>query len=509
MPRQSFMTLYTVSLLAPVMGMAANPTVSESQSIPPLSNETPPTLPPQEWADPVTEFDVTKNAQRKTTSAVENNTLTETQPNHDASDSSQTLSLSKAELAQQPELLYRALASSVRLKNIEGIRTLLPIYQQQPDPKDTVLIDLATALVARADGKAGKAAQHYQKVLEKQPNLASVKLGLAQSLFDDKQNKAADEAFAKIEAEPDLPKEVQELTQSYRKILKKRRKFNFYANANYTRDNNINNAPETRVIKTRNGEWKMPEPKRAQGFAYRAGMSKDTPLFKNYQFRTNVDLWGKFYWDNHAYDDLSARVSAGLVYENVRSELSVQPYYERRWFGTEKYATEKGGRVEASHWFNPKNQMIVAGELGRDTYDTRKFLNGRTANVSGTLVHLHNKNQYFTIGADLSRKSAVDGSDAYRRKGLRATWSRTWKRTGFSTILTANYGQRSYDAHDFFNIVRKDKEYTATLSIWHKKVQLWGIQPRLVGVYHRNDSNHFLYDYRKAYAFVQLSKSFK
>ena len=43
----------------------------------------------------------------------------------------------------------------------------------------------------------------------------------------------------------------------------------------------------------------------------------------------------------------------------------------------------------------------------------------------------------------------------------------------------------------FFNIVRKDKEYSATLSVWHKKVQLWGITPRLVGVYYRNDSNHF------------------
>lgn len=499
MPRPSVITFYTLSMLAPTLawGAAAPKTENLARSDVP---------PPPDFAEPVTEFDLTEDLQRKQQREA---AKTDTLPPSDKPEKQepQTLSVSKAELAQQPELLYRALSSSVTLQNVEGIRTLLPIYEQAATPKDEVLQDLATAMLARADGESGKAAKFYEKVLEKQPNMALAKLHLAQSLFDDRQNLEADDAFAKIQAEPELPDNVRELTESYRKIIKKRNKLNFYASANYTRDDNVNNAPKTRAIKTRNGEWRLPEPKKAQGFAYRAGMSKDTPLFKNYKFRTNVDLWGKFYWDNHDYDDLSTRATAGVAYENARSELAVLPYYERRWFGGEKYATEKGGRVEASHWFNGRNQGIVAGELGRDKYDTRPFLNGRVGNVSGSWVHIHNKNQHFVLGMDLSRKSAEDASDSYRRKGIRASWSRNWKRSGLSTVLTANYGQRSYDSNDFFNIVRKDKELTATLSVWHKKVQLWGIQPRVVAVYHRNDSNHVLYDYRKAYAFVQLSKS--
>lgn len=497
MARPLFKTVYTFSLLAPTLSWAVNvaaPTqnLARSDALPDLN-------------EPPTEFDLTEQEQRKTEKKVQQNP--DFEPEKNTSGSLKTLSVSKTELAQQPELLYRALSSAVLMNNIEGVQTLLPIYQNLPDPKDEVLHDLASAMLAKHHGLSGKAAILYQKVLDSQPNLASAKLGLAQSLFDDKQNKEADQAFANIQAEADLPDNVRELTESYRKIIKKRQKMNFYASANYNRERNVNNAPSIRTVKTRNGEWRLPEPKRAQGFIYRAGMNKDTALFKNYHFRTNVDLWGKFYWDNHAYDDLNARASAGIAYQNARTEVAALPYYERRWFGTEKYATEKGGRVEASHWLNRRNQLILAGELGRDKYDTRSFLNGKVGNISATLMHVHNANQYFTIGMDLARKSAQDSSDSYRRKGIRASWTRHWKRSGFSTVLSANYGQRSYDANDFFNIVRQDKELSATLSVWHKKVQLWGIQPRVVAVYQRHNSNHFLYDYRKAYAFVQLSKS--
>lgn len=150
---------------------------------------------------------------------------------------------------------------------------------------------------------------------------------------------------------------------------------------------------------------------------------------------------------------------------------------------------------------------MLAGELGRDKYDTRTFLNGKMGQFSSTVTHIPNKNQYFSVGFDISRKSAQDASDAYRRKGIRASWSQHWRRLGLSSTVSAQYGQRSYDAQDFFNVVRKDRELSATVSLWHKKVQWLGIQPRLVAVYQRHRSNHVLYDYRKAYAFLQLSKS--
>lgn len=497
-------TVYIVSLLSTTLAYADDVVAlnqSRSNLDYPLNKSSDINQP-----EPETEFDITQDLQRKTESNTLRHGATEL-PLTTNQNTSTELNLSLSELAQQPELLYRALSSSVLLKNIEAVRMLLPIYQQQEIPKDELLIDLAQAMIERDNGYAGKAAKHYQKILDQHPNMDLVKLNLAQSLFDDHQNREADKLFEQIQAQKSLPENVFDLTNSYRKILKKRNRVSAYAGANYTRDNNINNSPKVRTIKTKNGAWHLPEPEFAQGIAYRAGLSKDTALFKNYSFRTDADLLGKFYWDNHKYDDLSLRTSVGLAFQNNRSELAVMPYYERRWFGTEKYATEKGIRVEASHWLMPKHQILAATEVGRDTYDKRQFLNGRVSNLSLTWLSISNAQQYFTLGTDLSRKSAEDTSESYRRKGIRASWSRHWDKSGLNTLLSASYGQREYDARDFFNIVRKDKESSASLSVWHDKIKLWGITPRIVGVYSRNSSNHFMYDYHKAYAFMQLSKS--
>lgn len=488
MKHRPLLTFSTLTLLAPVMAQATQ--------VP--SSHTPTLITPLN--QPETEFDISPNIPQHTqapTTPITTHTDTDIKK----------ISLTSAQIAQQPELLHRALSSSVLLNNVEGVRTLLPIYQQSLMPKDDILLHLAQAMIARHHGKAGQAAQHYQKALAQQPDMEMVRLHLAQSLFEDHQNREADSMFHQIQNEPKLPENIHDLTSDYRKMIQQRQRINTYANAHYTRDNNINNAPKVRTITTKNGAWHLPQPKSAQGFAYRAGISKDTSLLKNYIWRNHADLSGKFYWDNHPYDELNIRASTGIAFRNARSEFAVMPYYERRWFATKKYATETGIRLEASHWLTPKQQLLTAIEHGRDHYDSRTFLNGHVSNGSLTWLHVANPRQYFTLGTDVSRKSAQDRSDSYRRKAIRASWSQNWGNSGFNTLLSANYGQREYDARDFFNIVRQDKELSTSLSLWHNKVKLWGVTPRIVGVYSRTNSNHFMYNHHKAYAFVQLSKS--
>lgn len=84
---------------------------------------------------------------------------------------------------------------------------------------------------------------------------------------------------------------------------------------------------------------------------------------------------------------------------------------------------------------------------------------------------------------------------------------RVWGK-GLGTALPAGYGRRRYDAADFLAIRRDDKEYSASLSLWHKRLSLWGVTPRLVTVWQKTASNHPLYGYRKANAYLQIGKSF-
>lgn len=424
-----------------------------------------------------------------------------------ANDAPKTLSLSSEELAQRPELLQRAMSSSVLLENGEAVKMLLPLYLRLPEnQRDKVLTDLAQAQVSRMDGKAGKAAAHYRRVLEQEPNLPKIRYRLAQSQFEDRQNLEAQAAFEQIRQDQDTPPAVAEAAAQYLDALKKRGKARIYAGAHYTRDSNINNVPKKRSIVTANGSWTLNPPESAQGIAYRAGAEKDLPIKGNHNLRLGAELSGKYYWDNRKYDDLRVRVYGGGAFRNARSEAALLPYYERRWYGGSSYSAERGVRAEGSHWFTPKHQVLAAAEAGREAHVRRSFLDGRVANVSATWLYAPSSENYFTAGADFSRKNARDRSDAYRRRAVRLAWTRDWGK-GFNTTLTADIGRREYDGSDLFNIFRKDREYTGTMTVWNNKIKLWGVTPRLVGVYHRNKSNHFMYDYRKAYGYVQLSKA--
>lgn len=420
----------------------------------------------------------------------------------------QPLSMTADELLTQPQLLHRALSSSVALENTEGVRLLLPLYRRLPENQrqDKLLTDLAQALLARADGQAGKAVKHYRRVLEQEAQLPKIRFRYAQSLYEDHQNSEAAEQFEQIRSDATTPPSVQEVGAQYLDAIKQRQKAKLYAGGNYTRDSNINNVPKQRVIETANGRWTLNPPESAQGIAYRAGAEKDLPIKGNHRVRAGVELSGKYYWDNRSYDDLRVRVYGGGAYRSARAEAAVLPYYDRRWYGGSRYSAERGIRSEASYWLTPKHQLLAAAEAGREAYDRRRFLNGRVANLSATWLYVPASKQYFTLGLDVSRKKARDGSDAYRRRAVRATWARSWGK-GFETTLTADIGLRQYDGGDLFNIVRKDREYTATATVWNKNLKLWGITPRLVGVFHRNKSNHFMYDYRKAYGFIQLNKA--
>lgn len=450
--------------------------------------------------EPEQRFDVTREVQLQSSTLSESVT---SQQNHE-----KRLQLSSEELLKQPNLLHHALVSAVTLKDIEGVKILLPLYLSLPaeQQQDTLLIQVSQGMVAYAEGEAAKAAEHYEAALQQKPDMPSVRMNFARALFDDHQNLEADNQFEIVKQEEHLKKEIIDWVGAYQAALKKRSEWDIYAGANYTRDNNINNTPKQRVYQIGRGKLELPKPESAQGIAYRAGAEKDWNLWKNYRVRSGVDLNGKYYWDNSRYDDFNIRAYTGVAYRNQRAEAALLPYYDRRWYGGSRYSVETGVRTEGSYWIKSDKQVLFGGEIGKERYDRRSFLDGLTANTSATFLWVQSPKQYFTFGVDLSRKRANDHSDAYHRKGARLSWKRAWGK-GFQTVLSASVGRRKYDVADFFNIVRKDNEYNTVLTVWNDKMQLWGITPRLVGVYQKNKSNHFMYNYHKAYAFIQLNKS--
>ena len=162
--------------------------------------------------EPDTGFDITPAAAPQVEAAP---TPANTQPD-------KRLQMSREELLKRPELLQQALSYAVLTHNADGAALLLPIYLELPGPHDALLVVLAQALIARAEGDYQRAIGLYRAVLAADPDIPPVRLSLAQSLFENRADKDARQEFEYFRQTPNLAPELQQLAGQYLEALRKR-----------------------------------------------------------------------------------------------------------------------------------------------------------------------------------------------------------------------------------------------------------------------------------------------
>lgn len=432
-----------------------------------------------------------------------------------ASTDEEAVHVSEQDLLSNPPLLQQALYASVLNNHVNAIALLLPLYEQLPSEYHTgsdneLLLILARASLAKESGNYRRAIDLYEQALNKDPDIHAGRFALAQSLYHDKQYRRALAEFNELKNTPNLPSEVQATIEQYLTAIDKQDDWQISLSGNYTQDKNITNSPDYDSINFGYGTWTLPKRQSAQGLSYQLSANKDIHLGNRWHSKSEFDVYGKWYWDNHDYDDMTVRASSGLSYQSSKSEITVMPYFERRIYGDNGYSREVGVRGEFTTQLTNRHRLQLTSEYGNEDYDDRPRLDGHRRQIGASWLWLQNSKQYWTLSADFNHKDAHDLSEAYYRRSMRLGWVKSWGNT--NTALSVGVARRHFvEPKTMFllpTIHRKDMEYQTSLSVWDNRIHFWGMTPRLVGTYQRVDSNHPFYDYDKSHVFVQFSKNF-
>ncbi|MGR6980494.1 surface lipoprotein assembly modifier [Testudinibacter sp. P27/CKL/0425] len=434
-----------------------------------------------------------------------------TQVRSEGAQQAQSVSMTKEQLLQHPELITRALIPALMQNNTEGVLLLLPLYQQQPQ-QDPFLLKWASAVAAREQRDYRTSLALYRQLFADKPSFIPVRYQMAQVLFLNNDNEAAKDQFEKLRSEQLSPAFLAHINQ-YLNALNKRDAWNFYSGLGYLNERNVNNAPKAG---TEVNGWRAWQLEKAEGVNYNVGADKKWSLQGGFFAKLSASGYGRYYWDNKKYNELNTRIDAGLGYQTAHSEISLMPFSERRWYGggssgsdsLKRFSQNSGVRLDLSHWLTPRWQISIALEYGEQWYVIRKHLNGNSYLWSNTLLYMPSGNQYWFVGADYHRDNAHDKSDAYSRIGGRIGWGQEWA-WGVSSRVALNYAQRRYHANaSVFNIRQKNKEYGAQLSLWHRDLHLFGVTPRVTWAYTKIDSNNPFYSYDKNRVYLEVSKRF-
>lgn len=421
-----------------------------------------------------------------------------------------SLSMTKDELKNHPELVTRALIPALAKNNAEGVAILLPIYEQQSviDPQ---MVIWGNAILAAQRQDYSLSLNFYRKVFAHNPEIIPIRYQMAQVLFLNNNNIAAKEQFEKLRTETVSPLFLENIDQ-YLTAINQRNKWSFHGGLSYLHEGNVNNAPKAGTgVKG----WKASPPEVATGVGYTLDVDKKWSLQNNLFSKVSLSGYGRYYWNNKKYNELNVRFSSGLGYQTAHTEVTIMPFTERRWYGggrinsdsLKRFSQNSGLRLDIGYWLTPHWQASTAIEYGEQRYVKRKHLNGNNYLWSNTLLYLPNSNQFWFVGADYTRDNARDKSDANERKGIRMGYGQEWP-LGISSRISLNYSKREYDAEGFAQIQQKNSEYGGQISLWHRDFHILGMTPRITWAYNEISSNNAFYSYSKNRIYSEISTRF-
>lgn len=389
-----------------------------------------------------------------------------------------------AELANYPDVLERLFDQAVASKDMALLAKILPIYQNSPQ-KDGVLLDYGRALLARHRGDVGASIAILSRLAKDHPEHKPIQFELGISQMLDHRHKSAHATFDKVKADPNLPKGLHQKIHQYQR---QSHSTDTTFNLRYLNENNVNNAPKV----SNYGNWQLPKAESAQGVGYQLGGSVKAFVDDNVSLDYGVVGFGKYYWDNKAYNDHTTKISLGLGYETARTKVVLTPNANVRHFGNERYSSAVGVDVRHQMSLTPRLQGSHTVQLSKVLHADRPHLDGVDVALSGTWVYgLPSPYHYVYGGYDVMRDDAQDDSDKSVQAGVRFGGQRHFGQVVADGALSVH--RRNHQGADFFQIKRQDTLYGLDVSLWRNDWQYKGFVPKLVMGYKKTDSNHFMY----------------
>lgn len=424
-------------------------------------------------------------------------------------------------LLENPDTLEKLLLVTLADGKTENVPTLVALYRQVEN-RDEGLIEWAEALLlAKKDIRKG--IRSYRTLLSKLPNNTFIRYQLASALYHNQEFEAAKSQFEKLRALPKMGQDDIEVFDAYLNAIAKKDKWNVNLSASFLSDKNLTDLADTgtKMFLDNGAVLTQTSPQqKGTGFNLGVGLDKQWSLDKGQyvSLETNANL--KYYWNNHAFNELTTYVGTGYGYTNAKTEVKATPFMFKRFYAggeptansskLKTYTNTYGLTLSGSQWLTPNMKLFANYTYGHEKYandaaDER--YGGGSHSVSSSLMYLNGAKQYFGGGLDATRRNAGDKVNAYYRYGGRIFWGQEWP-LGVSTNSSLSMGKRVYDEPWLGIVRRENKELNASVSVWHKAVHFKGVTPRLTWQYQKTKSNIPIYSYDKKTLFMEVNKAF-
>jgi len=415
----------------------------------------------------------------------------------------------------------RALYLSVRQQQWNLAAHFLAEYLTISD-YDPLLMHYAQGALARVRGEYREAAHEFRTLLDMQPGFLPARLELARTLFEDYQNREADELLAAIAASLDISDpnthNVQNTVSAYRAALAARRNWNgvFALGATWSDNVNRTSASQTCLLMLPTGvcliDRKLPDAIVSGGYEFEASVGKTLALSRHHGVYLRALGFGQGWRDNSIYNELNTNIQAGYSYRSGRQTLLLAPSFDYYALGNSALYAGFGLHGQWSWLFSPRSMLQIEADWKDLDYRRQAYaVNYDGIQRSGSVTYFRSFGNGWSAfsGLDMTDSAAPHAVNAWWSRGVRAGMMLQWP-AGFSHTLSLSARQREYGAYSaLLDARRKDHELGTTLAIRASRWALAGFTPLLTLRHYRVNSNvDWLYRYRRNTISLKLQRGF-
>jgi hypothetical protein len=393
----------------------------------------------------------------------------------------------------------------VQADKLDDARKVLLSLENQ-NPKDSEVQFLLAMISVQQKDYAG-AVHRFRQILIREPGVLRVRLELARTFYLMKDYDNAERQFRFARA-GDAPDAVKANIDKYLYLIRQERRFSYNISVAAAPDTNLNAGPAINMVDIYGLPFELSDQARKQsgvGASIDAG-GEWSPSLNGQRLRLGAQLHRSDY-SGSAFDDMTLSAYGGPRFIGPRWDISPLITGFRRWYGNRFYNDGFGGALQGTYYATPKIG-ITSSVSGQESTFLDKDQNGPVLSLSGGAFYTLDTASVFSATLSASRQDArllVYASTAWQ---LQAGYYRDLP-YGFSVAAQPSFAVVNYDAqYVAFGTTRRDRQWSAQISLLNRRIDLWGFTPRLAYTYTSNASTIPLFAYNRQRIETGLTRNF-
>ena len=355
-------------------------------------------------------------------------------------------------------------------------------------------------------GMPGRAAEHFEAILARRPELTRVRLELARAYFLTGHDKKAKHLFNASLAD-ELPSSVEAAVESFLRGIDARRRWSLSLSASMLPETR---RPDREEVLIGGVPFRLSEDARASsgvGALISAGASFSPTVSDNVRGVLAASVAAKMY-ERSDWNDVSASGDIGLTRLSDRGSVSGGLRAGRRWVGGERYQRSLGPWTRARLRLSGSTHLGLSLSAGYRSHDERHDRDGWRIALVPRLAHVVDGRTSISVEPTFELIKARTDHHGSRMVGLGATIARAFD-GGLSVSISPGIHVRRYAAGDpLFGTRQLDRNYQLGVRVLHRSLRYRGFAPWIGYSVESNRSNIPVRDYRSHGVIAGVSRTF-